>query len=271
MNRRPTRTLRPAGRPPACVMTLPAARLGDPTVHGGTITVGCPTVLVGNAGGGGGGGFAGVAGAVLGGLVAGLRNLVSDEPKAPLQPDGTWVTQYNDSIQVEGTPEFQAQTVRDLHTISATPSGKKLMASMTDSGKQCRIHTDNNNGNWAWTDPNPPTAGQGSNGNKVNTEIGYSPTRTSLTGPPGSPYNTAPWAQAPNRPADVGLFHEMVHADDMMNGRIPTTQGTNTGARAGTPIADAELRAVGLPPFAGESYSENTYRADRKLPPRTFY
>ena len=199
MNRRPTRTLRPAGRPPACVMTLPAARLGDPTVHGGTITVGCPTVLVGNAGGGGGGGFAGVAGAVLGGLVAGLRNLVSDEPKALLQPDGTWVTQYNDSIQVEGTPEFQAQTVRDLNTISATPSGKKLMASMTDSGKQCRIHTDNNNGNWAWTDPNPPTAGQGSNGNKVNTEIGYSPTRTSLTGPPGSPYNTAPWAQALKR------------------------------------------------------------------------
>ena len=25
----------------------PAARLGDPTAHGGTITVGCPTVLIG--------------------------------------------------------------------------------------------------------------------------------------------------------------------------------------------------------------------------------
>jgi uncharacterized Zn-binding protein involved in type VI secretion len=25
----------------------PAARLGDPTAHGGTVTVGCPTVLIG--------------------------------------------------------------------------------------------------------------------------------------------------------------------------------------------------------------------------------
>lgn len=26
---------------------LPAARMGDPTVHGGTIVLGCPTVLIG--------------------------------------------------------------------------------------------------------------------------------------------------------------------------------------------------------------------------------
>jgi uncharacterized Zn-binding protein involved in type VI secretion len=28
-------------------MSKPAARLGDPTAHGGTIVVGCPTVLIG--------------------------------------------------------------------------------------------------------------------------------------------------------------------------------------------------------------------------------
>jgi uncharacterized Zn-binding protein involved in type VI secretion len=32
---------------------MPAARLGDPTVHGGMISVGCPTVIIGDAGGGG--------------------------------------------------------------------------------------------------------------------------------------------------------------------------------------------------------------------------
>lgn len=32
----------------------PAARMGDMTVHGGSITVGCPTVLIGMSGGGGG-------------------------------------------------------------------------------------------------------------------------------------------------------------------------------------------------------------------------
>lgn len=40
---------------------LPAARMGDTTAHGGTITLGCPTVLIGDAGGGGGGGPVGGA------------------------------------------------------------------------------------------------------------------------------------------------------------------------------------------------------------------
>ncbi len=35
----------------------PAARMGDSCAHGGTITLGCPTVLIGEAGGGGGGGL----------------------------------------------------------------------------------------------------------------------------------------------------------------------------------------------------------------------
>lgn len=34
----------------------PAARMADPTSHGGQIMMGCPTVLLGEAGGGGGGG-----------------------------------------------------------------------------------------------------------------------------------------------------------------------------------------------------------------------
>lgn len=33
----------------------PAVRMGDPTVHGGMVSVGCPTVLIGETGGGGGG------------------------------------------------------------------------------------------------------------------------------------------------------------------------------------------------------------------------
>jgi uncharacterized Zn-binding protein involved in type VI secretion len=43
---------------------MPAARLADNCAHGGMIVVGCPTVLIGEAGGGGGGGGgAGGAGA----------------------------------------------------------------------------------------------------------------------------------------------------------------------------------------------------------------
>jgi hypothetical protein len=102
-------------------------------------------------------------------------------------------------------------------------------------------------------------------------QVGYNPDRTSLSGPPGSPYNTANWAQSPNRPADVGLYHEMVHSDDIMQGKLDNTQGTNLGPKAGTPIDNSELRAAGLGPYSGSDYSENTYRSDRGLPARTFY
>lgn len=39
----------------------PAARMGDQCVHGGAITIGCPTVLIGETGGAGGGGGGGAA------------------------------------------------------------------------------------------------------------------------------------------------------------------------------------------------------------------
>lgn len=43
----------------------PAARMGDTCAHGGTIVMGCPTVLIGEAGGGGGGGFSNMPAKVL--------------------------------------------------------------------------------------------------------------------------------------------------------------------------------------------------------------
>jgi uncharacterized Zn-binding protein involved in type VI secretion len=48
------------------VNKIPAARMGDQTAHGGTIVLGLPTVLIGEAGGGGGGGGGGGAG--MGGI-----------------------------------------------------------------------------------------------------------------------------------------------------------------------------------------------------------
>ena len=54
---------------------LPAARLGDMTAHGGTIVVGCPTVLIGETGGGGGGG---------GGAGGGAGSSASSSGSAPV-------------------------------------------------------------------------------------------------------------------------------------------------------------------------------------------
>ncbi|MCH5720987.1 PAAR domain-containing protein [Niabella hibiscisoli] len=39
---------------------MPAARMGDMTAHGGSIILGCFTVLIGDAGSGGGGGGGGI-------------------------------------------------------------------------------------------------------------------------------------------------------------------------------------------------------------------
>lgn len=54
---------------------LPAARLGDSTSHGGVITSGCPTVLIGDRAGGGGG-----AGGGSGGGGGGFADLLSTGP-----------------------------------------------------------------------------------------------------------------------------------------------------------------------------------------------
>jgi len=44
------------GSPTVLIGGLLAARIGDNTVHGGVIVMGCPTVMIGDAGSGGGGG-----------------------------------------------------------------------------------------------------------------------------------------------------------------------------------------------------------------------
>ena len=50
------------GSPTVLIGNMPAARMGDNTAHGGVITVGHPTTLIGEAGAGGGGGGGGAGG-----------------------------------------------------------------------------------------------------------------------------------------------------------------------------------------------------------------
>ena len=59
----------------------PAARMGDMTVHGGSIVVGCPTVLIGEAGSAGGGG-GGAGGAAFGGVPGPQQAAMSAAKKA---------------------------------------------------------------------------------------------------------------------------------------------------------------------------------------------
>ncbi len=289
------------GSPTVLINGLPACRMGDTIIEAvgppNKIVKGDFTVLIGDTGSrpvitqSTGGLLGGIVGGILGGLGGALAGMMlGGVPGAIVgglagaalgaalgsMVTSTEVTKFGKSITIEGPPDYRAKVVRDLKRIESTPSGQKLLDSIEASGKTLRIHTDEGKGNWAWTDP-PPKAGDANppgylkSGTAANTEIGYNPDRDRLTGPPGSPYNTAKWAQPPNRPPDVGLYHEMVHADDMMHGKLDSTNGVNLGPKAGSPIPNSELRAAGLPPFDKQPYSENTYRKDRGVVARDFY
>lgn len=259
------------------VCNMPQSRITDMAVCVGpmdVIATGENTVLVGMMGGMGG------LGAMLGAAMAALGNILNGGyPKAVQMPDGSVVTEYSKNITIEGTPEYRAKVVRDLDKIKETESGKKLLKSLEESGKKTRIHkTDAGGGNAAWTDPPPTTApypgyrkADGSKGAAADTEVWYDPDKTSLSGPPGSPYNDAEWAKEGNRPPEVGLYHELVHSDDMQHGKLDSGDGDNLGPMAGTPIDKSELRAAGLPPYENEEYSENKFRKEKGLPERTFY
>ncbi len=46
----PPDVILPPGAPTVLIGMMPAARLGDMTAHGGVITLGCPTVMIGASG-----------------------------------------------------------------------------------------------------------------------------------------------------------------------------------------------------------------------------
>jgi uncharacterized Zn-binding protein involved in type VI secretion len=68
---------------------MPAARIGDMTVHGGTIVMGCPTVMIGESGGGGGGGGSGGSGfAKIGAAIGALGSAVASASPGNIKSRG---------------------------------------------------------------------------------------------------------------------------------------------------------------------------------------
>ena len=65
-----------------------AARMGDPTVHGGVIVVGCPTVLIGEVGSGGAGGGGGGD---------------DKEDKSILETLSSWISSFFESPETKGS------------------------------------------------------------------------------------------------------------------------------------------------------------------------
>lgn len=215
-------------------MKMPQARiLVDPCVHGGVIVLGCFTVLVGDAGGGGGGGGGGgAAGAVLTRILSGKSNL-----------------------KIEGSPEFQLQTMIALAKLAQTPTGLALLQGL-DAGPHTTTIVATTGGNAAsaasTADANrraDGTAGPGSDAT-----VKFNPDRTVV--PPGN----EPWM---TRDPAIGLGHELIHAHHYNTGTRETGTSDYTGADGNTyHTKNEEQRTAGVGPHRNSPMTENQLRKE---------
>lgn len=239
---------------------LLAARIGDSTAHGGTITIGMVNVLVGDAG-------LSAAGVGTGGPPGG--NYVGIVGNLPMykMPDGT--IQIGKAITIKGDAAFQSKVISDLQKINRTSTGGKLIQSIDGSGRKMNIEPGTGGNATGYTNPADRfTKPDGTAGSGTDSVIAYDPD-TQTIGPEA-------WG---TRPPAIGLAHEMVHGDQAMHGTM--TQGTTNNDSKPDPtdptkIAQEktrEVEAAGIPPNDNRDFNENKIRSewDPPQPQRGWY
>jgi len=241
------------------VGNTPQARRLDPCFCVGPpdlITGGEMTTLVGMAGAfaGGLGGFLGL---LLGGFLAGLRNLIDGYPRAaadPNEPDG-YYTQYSKGVHVRGTADFQERVITDLNAISSTDTGSNTIRQIDESGHITTIK-EGSDYSTGYTDPAARLRSSVGGPNNTGTDSTITYTANPITVYDGS----RPWM---NIPSDVGLLHKMRHASDAARGAMDPGESMIDGRLT----RNREAQATGIGPYATDPYTENSYRNERTLPP----
>ena len=196
-----------------------AARIGDNTSHGGLIVSGFPTVLIGN-----------------GSFPFAVKRLSTGD------------LMVGNKMFVTGSPEFMATVVADLATIAQTPSARAPMMAAgletltnIDSGRHLVAIKETDEGNKC------------SFGNKANAQrpaVGSNATvKYNMN---NEPVTTAD--PTVRRPADVGLHHELSHADHMSRGVV----NLGPASRSGFPHVEEEITIQ----------QDNLYRDSREIPRR---
>lgn len=240
----------------------PAARLGDPTVHGGVIVAGCPTVLVGDICGG----AASLQGLTMSAARAAAAPFTtakcdgapaSDPPDAFIGGVVAWLREklapdvgsqtYAKGIVIKGSPQFRKDTSASLDRLKATPTGAKIISGLSSSGKTVTLEeTTKANGSCRRLSDEANRQADGKPGKGSDSAVSFNPSFT----PHGMPN-------------ELVLGHELIHATHNAQGVRETalTKG----------VKNAELQTVGLPPFPEKGLTENSLRADLKLPKRTRY
>jgi hypothetical protein len=182
------------------------------------------------------------------------------------------------TFTITGDAAFTKKVMRDLARISRTKSGQALLESLEKSGKKVEflLQTVPADGNATGHEPTTaagdiPGYRKGKKkGIPSNVTIWYDPDSTHVPYDPTDAYAKAKWAK---RPAHVGLFHELVHGDDLAHGILDKRKIANIKPKVkgdyGLETFRSELRAVGL--IGKSPFSENKYRKELKLPLRDFY
>jgi len=239
------------GSPTVLIMGLPAARMLDPTAKGGVILPPCcPTVLIG---------MVGIPAPPSPPSLPSPPGAPDIDPELPVTqvvtPSGEAVTQVGNNITIKGSQAFRDRVVADLAKLSATPTGDKLLDSIDAGNKKVTIQETSGGNECGYDSPNDRfVKPDGTNGSGSGSTVSYNPNTTQIDD------GSEPWM---TRPPEVGLGHELVHADDASKGQqVPGESGG---------IRNREKQAVGLPPYQNKDPSENKLRADLGLPPRPRY
>jgi hypothetical protein len=185
------------GSPTVLIGNLMAARIGDPTAHGGVIMLGCFTVIIGEAGGPGG--------STIGGL-----------PVLAL-PNGD--LQVGKNIVIKKNPadlSFQALVFRDLAIMSTHAKGLERIKNIEAAKHQVVIKYGAKNETAPAPGHNLDAAAKGKPAWEGGTGTGKGTACTIQYDPRREPPTNADPKIA--RPADVALHHEMTHADHMAHG-----------------------------------------------------
>jgi hypothetical protein len=152
-------------------------------------------------------------------------------------------------------PNFQNNVLRDLTTMSNYPTGMNTLNSLNNSGQTVNIQHTNVAGGNSYTPSN--VAGALPNGSRFGSTTGNG------SGSGGTvdynPDYEPPTDADPsiNRPADVGLNHELTHADHAAHGNYDIT--TPDPATPNNPHME-ETNTIDR---------DNAYRDERGIPRRT--
>jgi len=236
-----------AGAATVLINFLPAARQLDNTAHGGAITMGESSVLIG-----------------------GPQFLC---PFAITYSAGQ--AQFGTAITIIGSGDFQSKAIAAYVKLSTTPSGQKMINGIQNSGKNVTV-LDGRDPNV--TQNQSINSCRGANG--TNSTICWDPSKHNLHGfttPSGQPLPTG---------SDIILGHETVHAYHNSTGTNANgprdSYGRQKGASSrgeeratvgagGTSIVDPAGNTASVPDHSGDSPTENSLRRELGLPERETY